>query len=160
MHLDNIENRAEAEKKAVSDILNYMKEAGGEFIYSESFHKYPAFGNKFIWDGDLSSFMAGTICEALPDIKKVAYGRTASDNANAALVGRIEKANKIFGALCDATKIYPVENLTKREIYDMLPEELQKLFWSCRKPIYRKDKIIPCNRCKTCREMERVGINK
>lgn len=158
MHLKNIENRYLVEKVAVKNILDYMKSLGAEYIYSESTHEYPVFRNKFLFDGDLSSFMAGNICNAMPNIKEVAYGRTASDDLDAGSVTRIEKANNIFKALCNAQKIYPVQNMTKKEIFDMLPEDLRKLSWSCRRPIYIENDATPCQKCKTCKEMVKLGI--
>ena len=35
-----------------------------------------------------------------------------------------------------AVKIYPVKELSKQQIVDMLPKELRALTWSCRKPLY------------------------
>ncbi len=155
MHLKNIENRFIAEKVATENILNYMKNCG-EFIYSESMHEYPCFNQSFLWDGDLSAFIAGNIVQSMPWIKHVAMGKTASDIMETRTINRIQKSNNLFSFLCTAKKMYPVEHMTKQEIYNMLPPELSKLTWSCRKPIYCNEGILPCLRCKTCHTFKEV----
>lgn len=159
MHLKNVEQRWTAESKSTNDIIEYMKNIS-TFSYSESIHEYPTYNGNFIWDGDIASFMAGSICTSMSSIKKVAFGRTATDDANARIHSRIERANKIFSAMCQATKIYPVQHLTKLEIYEMLPQELRELTWSCRTPLYKDGKIIPCKICITCHSMFKLGIKQ
>lgn len=156
LHLKNVENRTEAENKAVNNILEYMRKIK-DFTYSESKHEYESYNGKFIWDCDIMSFMAGFICDAKPSIKNVAIGLTKTD-ISSSVNARIEKANKIFSAFCKATKIYPVKHLTKKEVWDLLPDDLRQLTWSCRTPIYKDNEIIPCNRCKTCFEMKKNGL--
>ena len=159
MNLKNVEQRSIAESKSTADIVNYMKNIGS-FTYSESIHEYPSYKGNFMWDGDIASFMAGSICTSMSSIKKVAFGRTATDDANASTHVRVERANKIFSAMCQAVKIYPVQHLTKLEIYEMLPNELRELTWSCRTPIYKDDKILPCKHCITCYSMSKIGIKQ
>jgi 7-cyano-7-deazaguanine synthase in queuosine biosynthesis len=159
MHLKNVEKRLIAESKSTSDIIGYMKNISS-FTYSESTHEYPSYKGNFIWDGDLASFIAGSICTSMNSIKKVAFGRTATDDANSRTHSRIERANKIFNSMCDAVKIYPVQHLTKTEIYEMLPQELRELTWSCRTPLYKDGKILPCKYCITCHSMLKLGIKQ
>lgn len=157
MHLKNVENRSDAESKSVNNIVNYMKQYC-DFSYSESTHEYPTYNGSFIWDGDLSNFMAGTICGCMPYLKSVAFGRTASDAKRSSVSTRIERGNKIFNLLCKSEKIYPVVHLTKNEIYNMLPQELRDLTWSCRRPIYKGNDALPCKTCVTCVDMHQMGI--
>jgi 7-cyano-7-deazaguanine synthase in queuosine biosynthesis len=156
MNLRNIERRARAESIAIQGILAFMEKAGAKFTYTESTHEYPAFEGGFIWDADITSFMAGNICYTNPSIKHVALGLTKTDTAREEVSGRIKRANQIFSALCDATKIYPIEHLDKKSVYNMLPEELRRLTWSCRTPVYQQFSIIPCGKCHTCNEMKQV----
>jgi 7-cyano-7-deazaguanine synthase in queuosine biosynthesis len=159
MNLKNVENRSIAESKSTFNIVQYMKKIS-DFTYSESTHEYPSYNGNFIWDGDISSFMAGSICSSMKSIKKVAFGRTATDDQNSSTHPRIERSNKIFSSMCNAVKIYPVQHLTKLQIYEMLPNELRDLSWSCRKPIYKNDKIMPCKTCITCHYMKKIGIKQ
>lgn len=157
MHLINKEKRSDAESIAVNEIINYMKKIKN-FSHTDSIHEYPSYNGNFIWDGDIASFIAGTICLSMPSIKEVAFGRTATDDENPRLSSRIDRANKIFKAMCNANKIYPVQSLTKVQIYEDLPTDLRELCWSCRKPIYVENKPVRCNKCITCKQMINLGI--
>jgi 7-cyano-7-deazaguanine synthase in queuosine biosynthesis len=152
LYLVNKENRAKAEDKAVKDILDYMKKIR-DFSYSESYHEYPSYNGGFMWDSDIYNFVAGTICISVKTIKEVAIGRTKSD---AGFERRAERGTKILNLLApNVNKIYPVGDMTKKEIYQMLPEDLIKLTWSCRTPVYKEDNIETCKRCKTCLEINK-----
>jgi 7-cyano-7-deazaguanine synthase in queuosine biosynthesis len=84
-------------------------------------------------------------------------GMQAND-ANQRLELRRKRADAILAAFTDVGKIYPVLNLTKREIYDSLPDSLKNMFWSCRRPIYTEKNIAPCGRCDTCVKLKEQGI--
>lgn len=155
LYLSNKENRAEAEAVAVKKIVDYMKKIR-QFSYTESFHEYPSFNGNFMWDSDIYNFVAGTICLSAKTIKEVAIGRTKSDIGFAT---RAERGTKILNILSPSVKkTYPVGEMTKKEIYDMLPEELRKMTWSCRTPIYKDDDIKMCGSCRTCIEI--LSMNK
>ena len=157
MNLKNAEKRAFVESKAVANVLGYMKNLGAKFVYSESTHEYPVYNNQFVWDADIASFMAGNICSMIPSIKYAAYGLTKTD-LSPSVSSRIEKANKIFSALCNASKIYPVQHMTKKDLVEFLPKDLVNLTWSCRTPIYKNSTAITCGQCKTCKEFQSQGI--
>ncbi len=155
MHLNNKENRAEAESIAVKKICGYMKQFG-DFVYSESRHEVPTLGKNFMWDSDLYNFMAGSICNSLGNVEFVALGMTKSD-LSPSVSERANRGTKIFESFgTNAKKIYPIIEMTKKEIYDYLPEDLRELTWSCRTPIYEENKILKCNKCKACRELRRI----
>jgi 7-cyano-7-deazaguanine synthase in queuosine biosynthesis len=151
LHLKNKENRTEAENKAVLDIVEYMKKVR-DFTYSDSFHEYPCHNGNFMWDSDLYNFIAGTICLSVKSIELVAIGRTKSDGG----LDRADRGTKILKTLSPwDEKIYPVGDMTKKEIYEMLPEELTKMTWSCRTPIYGNE-IKTCCKCKTCMKIKKI----
>lgn len=150
IYLCNKEKRAEAENKSVKDIIAYMKNIR-DFTYTESYHEYPSYNNNFMWDSDIYNFVAGTICLCLKSIKEVAIGRTKSDMG---IEQRADRGTKILHTFDpNIKKVYPVGDMTKKEIYEMLPEDLRNLTWSCRTPVYKDNYIYECNRCKTCREV-------
>lgn len=153
LYLSNKENRAEAEAVAVKDIVSYMKKIKN-FSYTESYHEYPSYNGNFMWDSDIYNFVAGAICSSAKTIKEVAIGRTKSD------IGfgeRADRGTKILNILApDVKKIFPVAHMRKKEIYDMLPEDLRNLTWSCRTPIYVNDDIKMCHSCKTCMEISKM----
>jgi 7-cyano-7-deazaguanine synthase in queuosine biosynthesis len=157
VHNKNIENRHKAEAVAVDIALKELKALGFKFAYSESEIGTVPFGTNFLFDTDSMNFFAGYVCSVNPDIKLVAMGMQSND-ANLALEERRVRANKILSAFTDAEKIFPVVDMTKREIYDMLPESLRNKFWSCRHPKYSEKSIAPCGKCDTCVKLREQGI--
>lgn len=152
LYLVNKENRAKAEDRAVKDIVASMKKIR-EFGFSESYHEYPCYGGSFLWDSDIFSFMAGGICLSMGSIREVAIGMTASD-MGAGISTRIERANKIFDAFgTKAKKVYPLAEMTKRQVWDELPKDIRDMTWSCRSPRYNGDNVLSCGACRTCKEM-------
>lgn len=155
LYLVNRENRAAAEDRAVRDIVAHMKGIR-DFGFSESYHEYPCHNGNFLWDSDIFSFVAGSICLSMKTIRKVAIGMTASDGPSR-ISARVERANRIFDAFgTKAQKVYPLIEMTKKQVWDMLPENLRDMSWSCRTPIYEGGDIRRCERCKTCWEMKGI----
>lgn len=171
LYLLNKQNRAEAEQRSVKNILLYLSKLY-KFKYSESYHEYPFYSyieninteteevkvtQNFIPDSDIYNFIAGTICLSLPTIKKVAVGRTKSDYGSDT-EERTIRANKLLQLFApNVQKIYPVGHLTKTEIYNMLPEELRNMTWSCRNPINLNENTSKeCGKCKTCSELNAI----
>ena len=157
VHNKNAENRWRAEQIAVDIATKELKTLGFKFAYSESEIGTLPFGDKFMFDTDSMNFFAGYVCSVNSNIVKVAMGMQAND-ANQRLEERRIRGNKILQAFTPAEKIYPVMNMTKREIYDLLPESLRNMFWSCRRPIYSEKNIAPCGRCDTCLKLKEQGI--
>lgn len=157
IHQDNVENRAQAEAAAVGTVLAELKRQGFRFVYSESQISTIPFNGKFMYDSDSINFFAGYVCSVNPDIVHVAMGMQAND-FNLSLEERRKRADKILAAFTDVKKIYPVLDMTKREIYDSLPESLRNMFWSCRLPTYTEKGIAPCGKCDTCVKLREQGI--
>jgi 7-cyano-7-deazaguanine synthase in queuosine biosynthesis len=157
VHNKNVENRHKAEAVAVNVALQELKNLGFKFAYSESEIGTVPFGRNFLFDTDSMNFFAGYVCSVNPDIKMVAMGMQSND-ANQRLEERRIRANKIFTAFTDAKKIFPVVDMTKREIYNMLPESLRNKFWSCRHPVYTEKSIAHCGKCDTCVKLKEQGI--
>jgi len=157
VHNKNAENRWRAEQIAVDIATKELKNLGFKFAYSESEIGTLPFGDKFMFDTDSMNFFAGYVCSVNPNIVKVAMGMQAND-ANQRLEERRIRGNKILQAFTTAEKIYPVMNMTKREIYDMLPKSLRDKFWSCRRPQYSEKNIAPCGRCDTCLTLKEQAI--
>ena len=149
VHNRNVENRDRAEAIVVPMVLKELECLGFGFVYSESEISSQPYNGNFMYDSDSINFFAGYICSANPNIVKVAMGMQA-DDYNLALEERRKRANAILSAFTDTEKIYPVLNMSKREIYDQLPLSLKNMFWSCRHPVYTETSILPCGKCKTC----------
>lgn len=157
VHNHNVENRWRAEAVAVEQAVKELRALGFKFEYSTSEIATQPFGKHFLFDTDTMNFFAGYVCSVNPDIKLVAMGMQA-DDANQSLEDRRVRANNILRAFTDVKKIFPVEFMTKREIYDMLPASLRNVFWSCRRPIYTDTTIAPCLKCDTCIKLREQGI--
>lgn len=153
----NVENRDKAEAIAVNIALEELRRLGFTFEYSESEIGSQQYGKYFMHDTDTMNFFAGYVASVNPDIKKIAIGMQSND-VNHSLEERRIRANKILSAFTDVEKIYPVMNMSKREIYDMLPESIRNMFWSCRRPIYEENKIKACGVCGTCIKLREQGI--
>lgn len=160
MNLINQENRSDAEKVAVKNVCEYMKKFIN-FEYSESTHECPDIDGKFMWDSDMYNFMAGYICLMSNKINKVALGLTKTDlsSSDQKIKKRIERGTSILKCFANVEKIYPVVDMTKQQIYDMLPKDLSNITWSCRTPIYSDDGIKRCKRCKSCFELKNINTN-
>ena len=154
-----MENRDRAEAIAVEMALEELERLGYSFVYSESEIASQPYNGQFMYDTDSMNFFAGYICSANPNIVKVAMGMQANDS-NYSLNERLVRANDILEAFTDVEKIYPVLDMTKREIYDSLPESLRNMFWSCRHPVYTETSISPCGKCKTCIVLREQDIRK
>ena len=157
IHNRNVEHRDRAEGIVVPLVLKELEQLGFSFVYSESEIASQPYNGKFMYDTDSINFFAGYICSVNPRIKKVAMGMQANDH-NHSLEERRIRANKIFTAFTDAEKIFPVLEMSKREIYNSLPESLRDMFWSCRRPVYSEKNIAPCGRCDTCAKLREQGI--
>ena len=157
VHNRNIENRHQAEAIVVQQALAELKRRGFVFQYSESEIASQLYNEQFMYDSDSINFFAGYICSVNPDIVKVAMGMNATDS-NHALEARRKRANAILAAFTPVEKIYPVLHMTKREIYDSLPDWLRDKFWSCRRPVYTDSGVESCGECKACKQLAEAGI--
>lgn len=162
MHLHNRENRAKAEQLATHATIEEFKAlAPRPFYYSESGHDYRFLKKRFIWDMDISAFMAANIAAADASIVHVAMGRTQTDveGGGESFQRRMERAQKVFRALWDLEQreipsyIFPVVELSKLQVWEMLPEKLRQRAWSCRRPSYKDNRVIACGTCITCKEL-------
>ena len=154
INITNVEGRANAEATAVKSAIEYFQANNyPKFVYTESTIAAPNFGRSFMYDSDAVNFMAGYICSMNPDITEVAIGLNKSDT-NGPNTTRIQKANQLLALFTTATKIYPVKDYTKQEMYDLLPGELRTMFWSCRTPKYAENVAIACGHCLTCTQIQ------
>ena len=163
--LINKENRAVAESLAIDAILAWFKANPEyrEFTYAESTFECPSVNGSVPFDHDISNMLAGLMCESAPAIEFVAAGRTKSDTMNPrspqvdAILVRTNRILSLFTGRSEGrVKIYPAIKLTKQEIWDLLPETLRILAWSCRTPTYKKGVPVKCGTCVSCKN----GLSK
>lgn len=166
--LQNRENRAQAEMKSVTKIIEYYQKQHPErpFTYTESVFNTTGFAplkaDRFPFDMDVCAFMAGNIAVARKDVRQIAMGRTKTDVASGGdnFQQRMQRAQSIFKAVYSLESepvpdyIFPVINMSKKEIWEMLPPEVQAASWYCRHPQYQADgSVKPCRQCITCKEV-------
>ena len=165
VHFINRENRAHAEHIAVENVLNYFKSRPDQYRqleYSESVLQVPETETNGMFDSDATSFIASYICRITPEIKEVHYGTTASDSDGSPMREQYLTDRKRIGATMvelfapSVKRKYLVNDMTKKEIFDMLPPELSAMAWSCRTPIYDEGTPLECGQCKTCQQMSEI----
>lgn len=163
MHLVNRENRARAEKLATEATLQAFRQLGMRaFTCSESGHDYRFLTDRFIWDMDISAFMAANIAVADASIVNVAMGRTRTDvdSGGQRFQQRMARAQKVFDAVWSLETrerplyIFPVVGQSKADIWLALPERVREHAWSCRHPRYEENRVIACGTCNSCRDMK------
>jgi 7-cyano-7-deazaguanine synthase in queuosine biosynthesis len=157
VHNRNVEYRDRAEAIMVQQALAELTRLGFSYQYSESEIASQAYNQQFLYDTDTMNFFAGYIASVNPEIVKVAFGMNATDG-NHSLQQRMKRGKQIFSAFTSAEKIYPVQNMSKREIYNSLPATLRDLFWSCRRPVYTEFGVDACGKCHTCEQLAAEGI--
>ena len=163
--LDNIEGRADAERNAVSNILEYFKNdyKFRKFEYSESAFSFPAVSGSFLYDTDIIGFISGYFLSYFPQVERVATGVTKSDFSDDSLGDRKKRGDNILNAFkqgASSRKYYPLITMTKQSIYNMLPADLLQLVWYCRTPVPFDDTFKCCNKCKTCKEVSQLNLHK
>lgn len=157
IHIQNDENRWQAEAAAVKEIFAYIrKNVATEFTVSESVIRTPRLGNQFMFDAEIFNYLSGYMTSRDPLITRVILGVTGTDyEIGFEAVAKRGKAmhNAFhFDEEDHATRIkeFPLKEMTKDEVYKSLPPELALLTWSCRTPRYIDGKPEECGKCKTC----------
>jgi 7-cyano-7-deazaguanine synthase in queuosine biosynthesis len=172
IHIKNVEDRDRAEAAQVELALRELTAMGLEYGYSQSEIASPVFvmddgTAMFLFDTDTISFFAGFACSVDTNIVHVAIGMNSTerpDTGSANLLERRRRADAILALFTSATKIYPVADFSKQEIYHQLPDRLRDKFWSCRTPDYQydlfnmKNVAKECGTCKTCLQLKEAGI--
>jgi 7-cyano-7-deazaguanine synthase in queuosine biosynthesis len=160
----NREKRYVAEMLAVKNCLAWFRNNCRSFIYTENTMDFSFLKGAFPWDSDIINFTAGEIVILSSYLYKyVTIGQTKTDFERINDTTRINKTRKILDLLLSiydkkVEKIYPLIDLTKTEIWNMIPVELRKNTWSCRNPIYVDGIPVVCGKCITCNEMKTFKI--
>lgn len=157
INLVNVEQRHIAEARAVAECIHWFNNN------CEKSFKYTANTIEYTWlksvplDAEVSNFMAGIIINnTRENYKYIAFGKTKNDSNRSITSLSDDLLEATIKKETDVKKVYPVEDMTKGEIYHYLPEELRKLTWSCRKPKYEKGNPIACTRCTPCKDIAEI----
>ena len=166
--LDNRQRRSPAEAEAVEKIVTYYRYVN-HFDYTvssiDTLSMNARWSGRFSFDMDIVCFMAAQVCLAKRNIRQVMLGVMADDfikaetREGAAL--RYREAPNIFQAALyyypegkpRPQVVYPAKNLTKKQLWDTLPEDVQKLTWSCRNPVWETSTPTTCGVCEPCKSI-------
>lgn len=175
IRLKNRENRGDAEVQAVRRIVKHYHDRKDvrQFDYKETVYDASTMDEKwspsFSYDMDVAAFIASQVCIAKPQIKFVGIGVTKDDYATADPMSlrRYDNCHKIFNAFLYRFPeqipypklIFPLQNLTKEQLWKSIPSSIQQMTWSCRRPVWRNGEPHRCGICKTCKERKAYGID-
>jgi 7-cyano-7-deazaguanine synthase in queuosine biosynthesis len=153
-HIDlkNKQNRAFCENQACNNIVKYFRDNGIEnFFYSKSTFDYGDI-QFLIYDIEIVAFTiyilaSNPVYKNIKTILLPFYMNKSQD-----------RYDKFFNILNLTGKhfnfVFPIQDMSKKQVIDKLPSDLLKLTWYCRTPINNK----PCNVCSTCVEVRNTTI--
>jgi 7-cyano-7-deazaguanine synthase in queuosine biosynthesis len=156
IHLDNSEGRFKAEAQAIYQSINWLKDHQREFEFSSCLYSYKA---KYPGGRDmaLALFQAGRVISTMTDpvcaIFTGDYNMSKEESAEAYAVMSalfMNKHNKpVWAAPFDYMSKVPLER--SLGVYYAMPEELRKMYWSCRRPNETPEGFLACGECHACK---------
>ncbi len=153
----NHEGRSTPEGFAIDQILSELDLVQKcNLSYTDSLIEFPTINGIFPYDADVVAFVAAQICNALPNIRYVANGVTRDDYSESSDYSlRIGRSYSVFNSACTrrVEQIRPVSDMTKADIWTMLPDAIREATWSCRVPRAGE----PCGECKSCIQRFNLG---
>jgi 7-cyano-7-deazaguanine synthase in queuosine biosynthesis len=165
LHHVNLKHRAEnrliVEKAAVQNILKYFKKIGlDNFIYKESSFDYGDLPRISIKDIQIVSLFSSIILKTPKyesiDTLLLSWHKGEVDREDIKKGFRVKKMLEALEVGRNIKLSFPIEFMTRKEMFDDTPKELTKYMWSCRKPRNGSH----CGVCKTCIELKEEGIFK
>jgi hypothetical protein len=163
----DVEPRWAEEDTATNNVINYCQKIRN-FSSSESRFDFRGFGHVG-WDSDLQVLVAARVAPNLRKKVRVAIGWTC-DSVNKLIVkSRLERnvTANIWTAcrnsvdkperrkLLNEKLWFPLVDMGmyKKDILRNCPDDLVDLTWSCRKPVKKDGKSVPCGKCFVCKEI-------
>jgi|TARA_R100000479_G_scaffold163723_2_gene102348 7-cyano-7-deazaguanine synthase in queuosine biosynthesis len=155
IHLDNIEGRFKAEAQAIYQSINWLKDNQREFEFSSCLY---SFKNKYPGGRDmaLAMFQAGRVAATMSRMPTAVfsgdYNMSKEESAEAYSIFSALFMNKrtkpVWAAPFDYMNRVPLER--SLGVYFAMPEQLRKLYWSCRKPKETPEGYLACGVCHAC----------
>jgi 7-cyano-7-deazaguanine synthase in queuosine biosynthesis len=154
------ENRLKHEQEAVKNILEWLRAKGlKNYDYFESSFSYGNLPRISIKDIQIVALFSGIILrtQGWKSINTVLLSWHQGE-VNREDINKGYRIRKMFDALeidRPINFVFPIENMTRRQMADDMPEELLRLCHSCRKPQRNRKN---CGQCNTCLEMKEAKI--
>jgi 7-cyano-7-deazaguanine synthase in queuosine biosynthesis len=166
LYEDGLKKRANAEKKAVDNIMNYLKSENllKEYHYVET--EWLKFKNATIkiFDVEIMGMISGVIIKNYPNIEKVLFSYCFEETSKLRKYmeenpgKHLRYMGESFRTCCCVKFIELMSNrklnfeithayVSKQQMIDEMPVDLLKLVWFCRKPTNGE----PCKECHACR---------
>lgn len=113
-------------------------------------------------DIDICSFVANQYVSLNHDTEYIILGRSNEDSIEESKP--IKRANFALNKMKDVSQfnnnvsyLELNNNLSRKDIYNILPHDIRSVVWSCHNPIYeikkqQITKIVKCNKCCKCKE--------
>jgi 7-cyano-7-deazaguanine synthase in queuosine biosynthesis len=159
----NKQNRYTCESKAVESLLLWFRNNCKKFEFTRNTMDFSFFMNKFPLDMDVMNFVCSQIIINTDfEYEYVCVGQTKTDLLQENMQHKImhyQLIQKLLDTMLarynkTVKKIYPLQDITKKQVWDMMPIELRKNTWSCRTPILKDNVYTVCGNCKACNEMK------
>jgi len=169
VHLHHVSIRNDVDRmwkqqdKSVASIIEYFKDQGFEFGYSESAFEF--YGQEKIgFDTDLLMLVGQKVAQNFGSIRiEFLLGLNILDLQSPPVAARIRRNvyNNLWSAVVatapnraviDKNVYFPLidENVSKEQMMQDMPQPLLNMTWSCRKP----KNGVPCGKCRSCQERQ------
>lgn len=153
--------RGQAEDAAMKRIVPWMRENRGDFTYSESVYRPGQDAGGY--DVTIVSRHIGRYCK-VNGLVPTAYCRGGA--LHDTFLPGIEKRRKVarqewrrWWPKGKAPPIrFPLSQMGRADIWNMLPEELRVMTTSCRRPVVGEGVWTACGECQPCREMKADSV--
>lgn len=154
--LKNKQNRWQAEKISVDNILNWFRENGlSNFDYVETEFDWGNLDHSNFHDIEVIGFITGGLLrDRRYNYKQVVISRSIEDlEQGEEYFKRANTRDQIVSIMSYIPNInysYPIQNYTREAMINFLPSDLLNLTTFCRRP--QGKEFTPCGKCLTCRQ--------
>ena len=178
INFKNWENRWEVEKESINKMLPWLRKNVRDFEYSESSIEMDL--DNVGWDIHHAMYMSGVVIANEKRKKRweVNYGNSQYKRYKLILGIHKDEFNlekwdawrlntshmlSMMSSLKNPQESQDIPYLwqiftkhTKQEVWNILPEFLQKNVWACRRPLREDNKWVECGKCVACKEIYNI----
>lgn len=153
--------RARAELKALDAILRWIDGRARPFVYTTSMRGPASMRSSDIVVVTEECAKAGLVYPrgAVTGLARGANWHDMNSGATNRRQAAAQAAWERFWGSGAPPIVFPIGELTRPEVWAILPEELARLTWSCRRPMAAgENRLRHCGACRTCRELIAHGV--